>query len=440
MDRPIGTPRWRATPWTRSGMGVGAIALALFVLFHFLASPERTVRMKRTSVTVATVERAVFHDFVPLRAKVVALNSVYLDALEGGRVEKILAQAGDRVSENQPLVILTNTELELDVLEREGRLIESITQLQSYETQLEQNRIANQKALADIEYQVTRLRRSLARRKALVSRALEPVETQESVQDELDHYLQVQPLQADSNRKQEELRVRQLPQVQGQLEKLHEDLLITHGKLDNLVVRAPITGQLTSLDLEVGENRNRGDRFAQITPETGRKLEASVDEYYLGRVRKGQAAEMETPDMDSTTKSWRLVVARVYPEVKDGTFTVDLTFSGSSRSMSGPAQESGIAADAPEGLLPGQSLQGKLEVGADRPATVLPSGAFLDKTGGKWVFLLDKDGRSAHRRDVDLGRRTADQVEVLTNLSPGDHVVVSDYTGLERTERIDFEQ
>jgi len=404
-------------------MVIGAITLALIVLFHFFASPERSVRLKRTSVIVATVERGVFHDFVPLRAKVVALNSVYLDALEGGRVEKILAQAGDRVSENQPLVILTNTELELDVLEREGRLIESITQLQSYETQLEQNRIANQKALADIEYQVTRLRRSLARRKALVSRALEPVETQESVQDELDHYLQVEPLQADSNRKQEELRVRQLPQIQGQLEKLHEDLRITHGKLDNLVVRAPITGRLTSLDLKVGENRNRGDRFAEITPETGSKLEARVDEYYLGRVRAGQAAEMETLDMDSTPKNWRLVVARVYPEVKGGTFTVDLTFSG----------------PVPDGLLPGQALQGKLEVGADRSATVLPSGAFLEITGGRWVFILDKDGRSAHRLDVGLGRRTADQVEVLANLSPGDRVIVSDYTGLERTQRIDFE-
>jgi len=423
MDRPIGTRWWRATPWAHSGMVIGAITLALIVLFHFFASPERSVRLKRTSVIVATVERGVFHDFVPLRAKVVALNSVYLDALEGGRVEKILAQAGDRVSENQPLVILTNTELELDVLEREGRLIESITQLQSYETQLEQNRIANQKALADIEYQVTRLRRSLARRKALVSRALEPVETQESVQDELDHYLQVEPLQADSNRKQEELRVRQLPQIQGQLEKLHEDLRITHGKLDNLVVRAPITGRLTSLDLKVGENRNRGDRFAEITPETGSKLEARVDEYYLGRVRAGQAAEMETLDMDSTPKNWRLVVARVYPEVKGGTFTVDLTFSG----------------PVPDGLLPGQALQGKLEVGADRSATVLPSGAFLEITGGRWVFILDKDGRSAHRLDVGLGRRTADQVEVLANLSPGDRVIVSDYTGLERTQRIDFE-
>jgi HlyD family secretion protein len=423
MDRPIGAPSWRTLPWTRSAVVIGVVGFALVVLFHFFATAERSVRLKRTSVTLATVERGVFHDFVPLRAKVVSLDSVYLDALEGGRVEKILAQAGDRVSENQPLVILTNTELELDVLEREGRLIESITQLQSYETQLEQNRISNQKALADIEYQVTRLRRSLARRKALVSRALEPVETQESVQDELDHYLQVQPLQADSNRKQEDLRVRQLPQIQGQLEKLHEDLLITHGKLANLVVRAPISGRLTSLDLKVGENRNRGDRFAQITPETGSKLEASVDEYYLGRVRKGQAAEMETLDMDSTTKRWRLAVARVYPEVKDGTFTVDLAFSG----------------PTPEGLLPGQALQGKLEVGADRPALVLPSGAFLEKTGGKWLFALDRDGRSAYRRDVALGRRTVDQVEVLTHLSPGDRVVVSDYTGLERTQRIDFE-
>jgi HlyD family secretion protein len=149
---------------------------------------------------------------------------------------------------------------------------------------------------------------------------------------------------------------------------------------------------------------------------------------------------METLDMDSTTKNWRLVVARVYPEVKAGTFTVDLTFSGPSRSVSPPAQGSGIVADAPEGLVPGQALQGKLEVGADRSATVLPSGAFLEKTGGKWVFVLGKDGRSAYRRDVTLGRRTADQVEVLTNLSPGDRVVVSDYTGLERTQRIDFEE
>ena len=328
MDRPIRTPWWRSHAALRAivvviGAGLGVITLRL--LFGNL---ERSVRLSLASVTIATVRRGVFHDFVPLRAKVVALNSVFLDALEGGRVEKVLAQAGDRVTTNQVLVVLTNTELELDVLEREGRLIESITQLQAYETQLEQNRIANQKALADIDYQVIRLRRSLGRRKQLVARALEPLESQDTVQDELDHYLQLQPMQTDSNRKQEELRVRQLPQIQTQLDKLHEDLLITHSKLDNLVIRAPIAGRLTSLDLQVGENRNRGDRFAQVTPETGSKLAASIDEYYLNRVRSGQTAEMQTTDMDSQSRTWRLTVTRVYPQVKDGAFSVDLSFVG----------------------------------------------------------------------------------------------------------------
>ena len=418
MDRPIRTPWWRSPAGLRALAIAAAIGSGVIALLLLSGSPERSVRMSLASITIATVSHGVFHDFVPLRAKVVALNSVFLDALEGGRVEKILAQAGDRVAANQVLVVLTNTELELDVLEREGRLIESITQLQAYETQLEQNRIANQKAQADIDYQVIRLRRSLGRRKQLVARALEPAETQDTVQDELDHYLQLQPMQTDSNRKQEELRVRQLPQIRSQLEKLHEDLLITHGKLDNLIIRAPIAGRLTSLDLQVGENRNRGDRFAEITPETGSKLAASVDEYYLNRVHNGQSAEM-----DSQSRTWRLTVTRVYPQVKDGAFSIDLSFAGAT----------------PEGLLPGQALQGKLEVGADQPGIVLPTGAFLERTGGRWLFVLAPDGHSAHRREVRLGRRNAEQVEVLANLTPGERVIVSDYSGLERTQRIDFQ-
>jgi len=424
MDRPIATAWWRRTPWMRAAVVAAAFGVIAGALWLVVGAPERTVRVTAASVKIATVTRGVFHDFVPLRAKVVPLNSVYLDALEGGRVEKILAQAGDRVSANQTLVVLTNTELELDVLEREGRLIESITQLQSYETQLEQNRMANQKSMADIEYQIVRLRRSLARRRQLVSRALEPVESQETVQDELDHYLRLQPIQAESNHEQEELRVQQLPQIRSQLEKLHQDLVITHGKLDNLIVRAPIAGRLISMDLEVGENRNRGDRFAQITPETGSKLTASVDEYYLGRIRRGQVAEMEATDTDSGPRSWRLSVTRVYPQVQNGTFTVDLGFEG----------------PTPEGLLPGQALQGKLEVGADRPANLLPAGAFLERTGGKWIFVLAANAHSAQRRAIELGRRNAEEVEVLANLSTGDRVIVSDYTGLERAQRVELQQ
>jgi HlyD family secretion protein len=419
MDRPIWRPWWRKKHWVQLGLAAGVLALGVATAVTFFGTAERSVRMSSGNVTLAKVTQGAFHDLVPLRAKVVPLNTIYLDALEGGRVERVLAQAGDTVMAGQPLVELSNTELELDVLDREGRLIESITQLQAYETQLEQNRLANQKALAQVDYDIVRLQRSLARRKLLAARALEPVEVKDSVQDELDHALRLQPMQDESNRKQDELRVRQLPQIQSQLVKLQEDLKVTHSKLDNLTVRAPAAGRLTAMDLKVGENRNRGERFAEITPDTGYKLAANVDEYYLQRVRSGQTAEAEVGDV-----AFELKVTRVYPQVKDGTFTVDLSFQGT----------------PPEGLLPGQAVQGRLSLGADQAALILPAGAFLERTGGDWVFVRDQDGRSARRRSVKLGRRNAEQVEVLGKLAAGEQVITSDYSGLERIDRIDLEK
>jgi HlyD family secretion protein len=417
MDRPIRLPWWRRKLWLQWGIALVVTVLLAAIAGLFLGTAERSIRVATASVTVARVSQDTFHDFIPLRGKVVPLNTVYLDALEGGRVDRLLVQAGDMVTAGQPLVELSNTELELDVLDREGRLVESITQLQSYETQLEQNRVANQKALAQIDYNVTRLQRSVARRIVLVADDAEPVEVKDQAQDELDYDVKLRPMQDESNRKQEKLRVQQLPQIHNQLVKLQEDLRITHGKLDNLTVRAPVTGRLTAMDLKVGEHRNRGERFGEITPETGEKLAAEVDEYYLGRVQNGQIAEIEIGD-----RTWALKVVRVYPKVTNGAFTVDLTFQDAT----------------PAGLLPGQALQGKLALGADRTATILPAGAFLERTGGDWIFVLAKDGQSALRRTIKIGRRNDEQVEVLSGLAAGERVVISDYTGLERIDRIDL--
>jgi HlyD family secretion protein len=417
MDRPLRQPWWRRRLWLQTGIAAGAAALIITIVAMFLGGLERSIRVAATSVTVARVTQGTFHDFIPLRGKVVPMNTVYLDALEGGRVDRVLAQAGDMVREGQPLVELSNTELELDVLDREGRLVESITQLQAYQTQLEQNRVSNQKALAQIDYDVTRLQRSVARRNILVADDAEPVETKDQVQDELDYDLKVRPMQDESNHKQEALRQQQLPHIRSQLGKLQEDLKITHGKLDNLTVRAPVTGRLTALDLKVGENRNRGERFGEVTPETGFKLAAEVDEYYLGHVLDGQIADVGVGD-----KSWVLKVVRVYPKVTNGTFTIDLAFQDAT----------------PAGLLPGQTLQGKLALGADRTATLLPAGAFLERTGGDWIFALAKDGKSALRRTIKIGRRNAEQVEVLSGLAVGEQAIISDYTGLERIDRIDL--
>jgi len=419
MDRPLTQPWWRLKVWQQLLLGVAALILVSLAGVLLLGPAQRSVSIPAGSLTIAIVEPGVYHDVIPLTGEVVPHDTVYLDAVEGGRIEHILVQAGDSVTKGQPLVELSNTALELDVLDREGRLVQSITESQAYQTQLEQNRVANQKALAQIDYDIIRLRRALDRRAALVAQHLVSVESQDQNQDALDNALRQRPMQEDSNHRQEELRLKQLPQLQGQIAKLQQDLVVTHGKLADLTVRAPVSGLVTSMDLTVGESRNLGDRLAQITPATGYKLSATVDEYYLGRVRPGQSASIQLDD-----RTWPLKVTRVYPEVKSGGFVVDLAFDGAT----------------PPGLLRGQTLQGRLSLGADVPGLVLAAGAFLERSGGDWAFVLrpGPDSHVAQRRRIKIGRRNAEQVEILSGLVAGDRVITSDYTGLERIARIDL--
>src|SRR5690606_23015582 len=187
----------------------------------------------------------------------------------------------------------------------------------------EQNRLANDTALANIEYEIVRLTRASQRRKRLAANGMVPQEESQALQDELEHMLRLKPLQSESNERQNALRIRQLPQIDAQLEKLQKDIEITRSKLDNLMVRAPVDGRMTAIDLKVGENRNRGERLGEITPDSGFKWTAAVDEYYLDRLHRGQAATAKIDERD-----WPLRVVRVYPQVTGGTFNVDLAFQG----------------------------------------------------------------------------------------------------------------
>jgi HlyD family secretion protein len=419
MDRPITLRWWQRRRWQQLlGAGV-ALLLAALAAVVLLGPAQRSLRTPLVSVSIATVEQGIYHDFIPLRGEVVPRDTVYLDALEGGLVTRVLVHDGDRVTQGQPLVEFGNTALELDVLQRESGLVGSITQLQELETTLEQNRASNDRLLADAEYDVTRLQRALDRREELIARQLVSVEERDQLHDQLQSALRKRDLQRESNARQEAMRQQQQPQRKEQMAKLQESLVITHDKLRNLTERAPVSGLLTGMDLKIGENRNRGTRLAEITPDTGFNLSATVDEYYLGRVRQGQVASIERED-----RQWPVRVTRVYPQVKDGGFKVDLTFAGA----------------APPDLLRGQSLQGRLSLGQDQPGLVLASGAFVDRSGGDWAFVLDADGSTAHRRRIRLGRRNAEQVEVLSGLTADERVIISDYTGLERIDRIDLKQ
>ncbi len=413
MDRVISVPWWRRRMTFVAAAAVVVVGLLLFGL-SFANGAKRSVRVPRATVTIGVVERGDFHDFTLLSGKLMPKDTVIVGALEGGQVEKILARAGDQVTAGQGLMEFTNTQLELDVLDREGRLLESITQLQTFQKQLEDTRIANERAAAQIDFNIKRLSDLSQRRQALMDKGYVSGESYAQIREELDYNKRLDPLQAESNARQERLRQDQLPRIQAELDRLRKSLEITRNKLDNLVVKAPAPGLLIGFNPNLGQTFSRGERLGEIVLDTGFKVSANVDQYYLGRVHAGQAGAAQIDG-----KTWKLKVDRVFPQVKDGTFVVELIFDG----------------PTPSGLLPGATVSGRLSLGGDQTALLLPTGAFLEGSGGDWVMVLTSENR-ADRRRIKIGRRNIEQVEVLSGLKPGDRVITSDYSTYDKIEQI----
>ena len=419
MDQQIHHPSWSPLRWplgARIAAAAIVIALAALLVVRLIAGTGgRTLRLPLQQVSIATVERGVFRDLIPVNARVVPRETVYIDAVDGGRVDRVFVEAGDMVEEGQPLIELSNTNLALQVIQQESQLNQAISQLQQNEIALEQNQLANDRALAEIEYNTVRLQRSAGRRENLASKGLLSDEQRDAVTDELAYYKVLRPIQTDSGRRQSDLRERLLPDIHRQLKILRGNLAVIHDKLDSLVIRAPVSGKVTALDLKIGENRAAGQRLAEVTPDAGMKLIADVDEFYLTRVRAGQTASV---DLDG--KSLDLTVRRVSPQVRSGQFRIDLDFDSGS----------------PAALVAGATARGTLRLGGDTPAVVLPSGPFLERTGGNWIFVVARDGQSAERRPITIGRRTIEQLEVSGGLAPGDRVITSNYTGLDQADRL----
>jgi HlyD family secretion protein len=419
MDRPAPRKRWSPSNWPIAAK-LGATSLAalivIFVAIRLVAgSGEKRLRIPRAQVTISTVEQGIFHDLIPLHARVEPRETVYIDAIDGGRIDRVLVAPGDRVQQGQALVELSNTNLALSVIQQESQLNQAISQLQQNEIALEQNALANDRDLAEIEYHLVKLERSAARRESLLAKGATPKEQRDEIADELEYYRHLRPIQAASSKRQSDLRNRLLPDIHRQLGNLRANLDVVQGKLAGLIVRAPVEGLVTALDLKVGEHRNPGERLAEVTPESGMKLSADIDEFYIARVRTGQAATVE---LDGTQV--KATVRRVSPQVRNGQFSIDLDFEG----------------DSPPSLVSGATVQGRLQLGGDSPARILPVGAFFERTGGNWVFVVAKDGESASRRQINVGRRTTEQLEILSGLAPGEQVITSDYTSLDRAERI----
>jgi HlyD family secretion protein len=373
--------------------------------------------VERSKITVAPATMAAFHDFIPVRGQIEPLASVVLDIAQGGRVEEVLAEAGQKVVAGEPLIRLSEPSLELEAIARETQIIEQINNQRSLQLAFEQTKTNDVKAVADAEYNINRLQRRFDRRQPLAVTGAETKETLDEAAGELAYQQRLRQIAMDALERDAAVIERSKGLIEQTAARLDANLAAAKTLLDALTVRAPADGLLTALDAHVGEEKNRGQHLGQIDRENGFKVSMKVDEFYLARVKPGQRI---TTTIDRAPSS--LLIAKVYPQVKDGLFAIDLAFDDA----------------APPALKRGQVVQGKLELGGDSQAIVLPAGPFLEASGGAWAFVLDRNGSGAVRRPLKLGRRNAEAVEVLSGLEPGDRVVTSDYTGLDRIDRLAF--
>jgi HlyD family secretion protein len=402
VDRPLQRSvlrrlrmRWR---WAVIAAAIAAAAIVV---------GRRTpgLRIDRGSVQLAQVSRGQFEDFVALTGEVVPRETVLLDAVQGGRVERVLVEDGAAVRRDQPLIQLSNPTIQLEVISRETLLAEQLNNLRNSELAIEQSRVALEREQVELEFQAAKWKRNAAVDAALApSGAVARVDADDTSETAV-YYARRLAVLRSAQRIERQLRQRELQQVEESKIALTRNLEFTRHQLEQLEVRAPVDGVLTALDVHVGQSIAPGARLGQIDIQAGFKIAAHVDQFYAARVVAGQQAILSLGGQDI-----RITVHKIYPRVDAGRFMIDLVFAGDS-----PA------------LRRGQTLQLRLFIGEATQSLLVPNGAFLAQTAGSWIFAVTADGRSARRRALQVGRRNPRFVEVLGGVTAGETVIISSY-------------
>jgi HlyD family secretion protein len=414
MDRRISRSPWQKHRRTTALAGL-ALLLAGAAWWGVSGPGGQSVRVSSDRLTLSPVTQGTFEDFIPVRGAVEPLTSIFLESVEGGRVEKRFVEAGQMVRAGDPIVELSNTDLQLEVISREAQVIEQLNQLRVVELGLETSRLTNRQQLVDVDYRIITLKRELDRRASLVRSGATSEATWQASQDEYDYQIARREVLRETRDVTDRLRSEQFGQLRTATTKLQENLEFARRNLDNLIVKAPVDGLLTTLEAEIGQTKSRGAQLGRVDRTDGFKIVAQVDEFYLSRMAVGQTAEAQ---IGSTATL--LTVAKIFPQVRDGQFRVDLEFKEK----------------APDGVRPGQTLQLRLRLGDSTPALLIPNGAFFQDTGGDWLFVVDAAGTSAVKRRVQLGRRNTQVIEVRGGLQPGERVVTSAYGEMVKMDRI----
>jgi HlyD family secretion protein len=397
---------------------IAAVLLGSIVAWLVGSAVGHTYRIPSDRVTLGTVIRAPFEDFIGVRATAAPLTTHYLTAEQGGAVEQVLAEDGATVKAGQPLIVLANPALQLQVASREADAAGQINALENTKLQLEDARFKYEHDLLDIEHQIGKLKGDLERDRILLDgNAIAPA-TYKQEQEEYTYELKLRDATIASRDAQQAVRTGELAQLGDTLARLNESIVTAKASLDGLTIRAAADGQLTALDAQVGQSKAQGAVLGQVDSLDRFKITAQVDEFYLGRVAPGQVALFTIDGHDYNAR-----VTKIYPQIANGTFRVDLHFGD----------------PTPRGIRTGQAIEIRLQLGDTAAALLLPNGPFYQDTGGHWVFVVSGDGRYATRRKVRLGRRNPEYVEVIEGLEPGERVITSGYEAFRKFDRIEIE-
>lgn len=417
MDRSIEKPRWSPLRWAL----VAAIAVAGLATLGWLLLRTGSSRLKVDSerLTVAEVVQGDFREYYPFDATVEPATSVFLDIENGGRVDEIFVEGGQRVEKGELILRFSNAQLRQSALNTETQLLYNLDIQRTTLFNRQQNTLLLKDALLDLDHQVAELERKFKRFDALMQTSSPPLSLQdfETMREQLQYLRDKRVLLAERIRREDELATTQLAQAQRSIEKLNAGLGMVAQMVSNLDVRAPIGGYLSTIDAQVGQNIPAGKRIGQIDLLDAFKLRARIDQYYISRVEIGTPGHV---NLDG--RSWPVTVQKIYPEVRQNAFEVDVLFQG----------------EAPRSLKRGQTVTVELSFGEPARTLTVAKGGFYQQTAGRWVYLVDEDGRGARRVNVRLGRQNPRQVEVLEGLREGDRIITSGYDTYNSTEQLRF--
>ncbi|SFW71709.1 efflux RND transporter periplasmic adaptor subunit [Chitinophaga sancti] len=404
MDRKIEKKYWSKK---RITLVSGGAVVALLLIYNLIFADHRSkLNVEKDKITISKVTRGTFDQYIVVTAVVLPLKTIRLDAIVGGYVSQKYLEGGSMVKKGDSILRLENQNMMMEFVNHETEIYRLINELQNTRQSLKQNRFTMQQTLSKLDYDIDQAKDLYDRNKQLVDEKI--VARQDYIKYKLDYdrLVKQKQIELESQKFQEDNARIQIERLESTIARTQRNLQMMKDNLNNLVLKAPIDGQLSSVDAEVGGSILAGQNIGQIDDLNGFKMRAEVDEHYISRVFSGLKAGFEF-----NNKNYELVILKVYPEVKNGRFNVDLKFDK----------------ETPEGIRRGQSSPIRLELGKSSAALLLPVGGFFSDTGGNWVYVVDKSGKRAVKRNISLGQKNPQFFEILEGLQEGEQVITSSY-------------